>query len=818
MILTLQKLLQKSKQVTDPRDTHALALDLVESMLRHYAVVAIAAYRHAGAKDPKVNRILSEQLPRPSMGSWKNFLQVLAAAEKDYFPEQFWEKFLHPLTIKVSHPDIAAAYDGLRKLTDQDVFAAPSSSDAVHITPLKFLDAAVSYRNRFAGHGTHELPDSALQNAPLFLKGTALLCTHLSVLWLACPVYVAKQAKLYGRTFFRLIPLVEAEGINELQAAAPGMEEDRLYICFGDKKHPEVESLYPIVLWEEDDILFVNGAQDLKEVRYIGYVNQKSFETVIYEEDFRAFLEPISMRKPEKPETSAPPVLLPPKPVWRAGYRYRLMAGILGFVALLIAGFALYPRFKSPKAPVAEKQEISSIAVLPFRNMSSDKEQEYFCDGVAEEILNALTYVKDLKVIARSSSFEFRGDAVDIGEVGGKLGVESVLEGSVRKSGKTVRITAQLIRVSDKSHIWSNVFERELTVENMFTIQEEISHAIVEVLQIKLTGKEQEAITRRPTNNQDAWDLYWLGKKHIMVVGKKEEYQKALTYFQKAVELDPRFAEAYTGIASSYYFLSDIPNVRKNLEKSLEINENLPSAYVIKAVLLYGGEWNFAEAEKNLQKALELNPGYVEGHVRFAQFLRCMGRYDEAVREIETARELDPLNILTLGQAMAIYMELDRFDIAMEMYQKAEAIDPGNLYTQRHLGRLYYFSGKYEEALKIFEAECNKLGKNTAKDVHIGVIYALWGKREKADEIIKAIQGDTNAADLTNISGKGEPSDISYIYAAMGDNENAFKWLEKAYQNRSVALVMLKIELEFKKIRSDPRFNIMLKKIGLPTD
>jgi hypothetical protein len=247
MILTLQKLLQKSKQVSDPRDAHALALDLVESMLRHYAVVAIAAYRHGGAKDPKVNRILSEQLPRPSMGSWKNFLHVLAAADKDFFPEQFKEKFLSPLTKKISNLDISSAYAGLRRLADQDVFSSHESQpDSIACTPLDFFDTAVAYRNRFWGHGTHEMPEAALQNAPLFLSGATALCNHLHSLWLACPVYVAKQAKLYGRTFFRLTPLVEAEGMGELQAAAPDMEQDRLYIFSGERRKSAPTRKQPI--------------------------------------------------------------------------------------------------------------------------------------------------------------------------------------------------------------------------------------------------------------------------------------------------------------------------------------------------------------------------------------------------------------------------------------------------------------------------------------------------------------------------------------------------------------------------------------------
>jgi hypothetical protein len=255
MILTLHKLIQKSKQVTDPRDAHALALDLVESMLRHYAVVAIAAYRHAGAKDQKINRILSEQLPRPSMGSWKNFLQMLAAANKELFPEDFREKFLGPFNRKVKEPAVSLACQGLRELVDRESMVEKNLSGKggpIELTPLEYFDLMVAYRNRYTGHGTQTLPKANLDFSSTILNGTTALCNHLQTLWNAYPIYVSRQAALYGGKYFRFIPLVPEA--PELQITEEFVVADRLYLCFGDKRDMEPVSLYPLALWQDEDL------------------------------------------------------------------------------------------------------------------------------------------------------------------------------------------------------------------------------------------------------------------------------------------------------------------------------------------------------------------------------------------------------------------------------------------------------------------------------------------------------------------------------------------------------------------------------------
>lgn len=771
MILTLQKLLQKSKQVSDPRDAHALALDLVESMLRHYAVVAIAAYRHAGARDAKVNRILSEQLPRPSMGSWKNFLQVLAATDKELFPVQFREKFLGPLTRKVSNPDISAAYAGLRKLADQDVFAAPESPvppETTPCTPLEFFDAVVAYRNRFAGHGTHELPESALLFAPSFLKGTAALCVHLHALWHTFPVYVSTQSRLSGRKFFRLAPLVE--GMDEIQAAVPDLEEDRLYLCFGDKNHHELESLYPVALWHEEDILFANGTKDLRTINYLGYINQKSFETDIYGDDFQAFLQPFSTQEKTTSVESTSSLTSKPQP---------------------------------------------SIVVLPFVNMSSDPEQEYFCDGMAEEIINALTHVEALHVVARTSAFSFKGKDVEISEIGRKLKVAHVLEGSVRKAGNRLRITAQLITVEDGYHLWSERFDR--TMEDVFAIQDEISLAVVSELKVRLLKAEETAMVKRHTVDTEAYELYLKG---LYYFNRRIEGgpKRGIEYFQQAIEKDPHFALAYAGIAICYGVIGGYGymapreawgKAKLAVEKALELDDMLAEAHFSLGAYKYGYEWDFLGAEKEFQRAFELNPNYALAHNWYSSTLCIMEKFDESIAESLRAKQLDPQSVYQNAITGLMYTFARRYNEAMEHYQRALEMDPYFPSTYWYQGVHFIGIKNWEQAISTLETYMTLSTGSPFSVGHLGYAYGVAGQKDKALRLLDQLDKLSKECFVS-------PYYIAMVFIGLGEKDQAFAYLEKAYVEREYLLLFLKGNPIFDSLRDDPRFTALLNKIGLP--
>jgi adenylate cyclase len=768
MILTLQKLLQKSKQVTDPRDVHALALDLVESMLRHYAVVAIAAYRHAGARDSKINRILSEQLPRPSMGSWKNFLQMLAAVDKEQFPEHFHEKFLAPLTKRLSYPDITSAFGGVKNLVEQmSEFTSPTLSfGPVECTALDFFDKMVTYRNRFAGHGTRTIPAANMEFTPALLNGVTSLCHHLRNSWLSYPVFVAKSSHRYGLSFFRLVPLVEAERIGEAQSSDPGLGEDRLCLCLGERKHPEVVSLYPLALWEEEDILFYNGAKDFRDISYIGFVSQRSIETNMPEKDFRELMNAFTAHT----KVSVEPLITP-----------------------------------------VEKPH-PSIVVLPFVNISSDPEQEYFCDGITEEIINALSHIEDLKVIARTSAFYFKGKDVKIKDIGKELNVETVLEGSVRKAGNKIRITAQLINISDSYHLWSEKYDRNM--EDIFDIQDEISLAIVEALKVNLLKEEKESIMKRMTHDQEAFNLYVKGK-HLRI---QYDLNKARKYFQMAIEKDNNYALSYVGIADTYHLegtfgimppQESFPKAKKALNIAFEIDNRLAEAHASLAWIHCAFDWDWSAADSEFQHAFKLNPQYPFAHEWYAIHLAAMGKIENAILEIERAQVLDPLAPIISGLAIWFYLTDGRYNEAIEHFHKAVEINSKFGPTYMYLGETYTLINEYEMAIDAFRKAVEYMGPTSWAKGWLGYAYGLSGDAEKTKQIIRELSEHSQSRYVP-------PYNTVLCYIGLDDSDNAFKWLNIALEQRDMQMILLNTAIEYRTIRYDPRFKSLLKKMNFP--
>jgi len=293
-----------------------------------------------------------------------------------------------------------------------------------------------------------------------------------------------------------------------------------------------------------------------------------------------------------------------------------------------------------------------SIAVLPFTNLSVDKEQEYFCDGMAEEIISALTHVEGLHIVARTSAFAFKGEKLDVREIGKRLNVGTVLEGSVRKAGNRLRISAQLINVADGYHLWSEKYDRDM--EDIFAIQDEISLAIVDKLKVKLLGEEKAALVKRYTDNLEAYSLYLKGRYHWSK-RTPEGIKKAIQHFKQVIEKDPNYALAHAGLADCYSMLEQarvlpakeaFPKAKAAVTKALEIDETLAEAHTSLAFVRWYYDWDWAGAEKEFLRAIELNPNYPTGHQWYAVYLAEMGRPAEAISEIKKAQELDPLLVI----------------------------------------------------------------------------------------------------------------------------------------------------------------------------
>jgi serine/threonine-protein kinase len=456
-----------------------------------------------------------------------------------------------------------------------------------------------------------------------------------------------------------------------------------------------------------------------------------------------------------------------------------------------------------------------SIAVLPFVNMSADPDQEYFCDGLAEELINALTQLKDLKVIARTSAFSFRGKEIDVRDIGKKLDVGTVLEGSVRKAGKRLRITAQLINTAQGHHLWSEKYDRNM--EDVFAIQDEISEAIVAKLKPKLLGEEKEKLAKRQPANLEAYNLYLKGR-YFLNKGTQEDVKKAIECFRRAIEEEPDYALAYCGLSESWSnlpFYGSFPPQEAYLKgreaalRALEIDDTLGEAHCALALNKVDYEWDWEGAEREFRRGIELNPGYAISHQWYAFLHQCRGRFDEAIMEMKKALELDPLSQAINRDLGTVYLYSRQYEQAAEASRKALEMDPNNETVRIVLGGVYLWKLMLDEAMTEFQkAKEISTGLNTIAEIGIAASLALGGKRAEAERIVD---------DLIRRSEEEYVSRfwLSTMYFLLGDLDSGFESLEKAYERREHWMCYFKVQQAFDVVRTDPRYISLLKRIGL---
>jgi len=460
-----------------------------------------------------------------------------------------------------------------------------------------------------------------------------------------------------------------------------------------------------------------------------------------------------------------------------------------------------------------------TIAVLPFVNMSADPENEYFSDGISEELLNALTKVDGLLVTSRTSSFAFKGQNKDIRKIGEELGVNTVLEGSVRKAGNKVRITAQLINTADGYHIWSEVYDRKL--EDIFEVQDEIARIITNKLREKLTNEgSKESLVKPPTENLVAYNLYLKG---LFYWNKwtPEDRKKAINLFEEAIEKEPNFALPYSGLANCYSILGSTgqmdvkiayPNAKKAALKALELDNNLMEAYLSLATVKLYYDSDDAAANELIQKALNLNPGAAVAHQNYANYLlltgNLTGKLTEAIKESELAVQLDPLsmpNNLFLGN---VYLFDKQYDKALKQHDKILELDPKFRAALEAKGWAYIFKGDPEMAIKYFK-KYQKLTDSPLKGVTgLGYAYAKAGQIDKAKQILNNLEKrERLEKDLNN------SMDFAVIYIALQDYDKVFYYFERAVVDR-FGFMFLKSHPMFEEVRKDARFKKFMKKAG----
>jgi TolB-like protein/Tfp pilus assembly protein PilF len=460
-------------------------------------------------------------------------------------------------------------------------------------------------------------------------------------------------------------------------------------------------------------------------------------------------------------------------------------------------------------------KSMASIAVLPFEDMSPQKDQEYFCDGIAEELINALSHIKDLHVVARTTAFSFKGANQDLREVGRKLNVNTVLEGSIRKAGNRLRITAQLIDVVNGYHLWSEKFDREMG--DIFAIQDEISMGIVENLKLKLLPAEKATIEKRYGRDPEAYNLYLRGL-YFYNKASPEGFEKGLQYFQEAIDKDPSFALPYTGLAMvflTYGMLGFLPpkehlaKSKAALRKALELDDSLAEAHFIAGGIAHNVEWDWKAAENHFEKALALNPGMAVCRAYYAWFLIAMGRFSEAIMQIKKAQEIDPLTPIYYAMGTGIHCTAGKLDEGIDQFHRAIELEPNFPLAYMHGARLYLAKGMIEEARSAYEKSLTLVPYWAAAEVGLGLIYNLRGEKEKAEKLLEEFIERKKKMYVSS-------SIIAGLACELDQWEKALDFLEMAFEERDGFMSYLQVFAEFAKLRSDERVKPLLRRMNFP--
>jgi TolB-like protein/predicted Ser/Thr protein kinase len=511
------------------------------------------------------------------------------------------------------------------------------------------------------------------------------------------------------------------------------------------------------------------------------------------------------------PQASAPTI---PK-VWLRS-RSALLAFVLVVFLLVLALFTANVGGWRERLAASRGPTIRSIAVLPLENLSRDPEQEYFADGMTDALTTELSKIGALRVISRTSAMHYKGTNKTVPEIAKELNVDGIVEGSVMRSGNRVRITAQLIHAPTDQHLWAETYERDLA--DVLRLQSEVAQVIVQRIRVQLTPQQQARLGSAPGVNPGAYEAYLKGRFYETTnFDTEQEIKKTQSYFEEAVQKDPSFALAYIGLADCYRTLGDfrwLPpqdayrHAKEALRKALELDETLGEGHTTLGWLSWRYDWDWRTAEKEFNYALEVNPNYWHGHAVLALYLGWLGRRAEALAELAKLREVNPA--WSSDEESAIYYHLRDYQAMMEVSRKQVASHPNDWLGHYFIGVGYEGSGRRLEAIPEYQKAVELSHGDTDPTAALAHAYAASGRRAEAEKILHDLLRQSKTAYVS-------PYMIATIYAGLGDKERAFEFLEKAYQERSSDIpYFLKADLRVDTLRSDPRFQGLLRRVGLP--
>ncbi len=500
-------------------------------------------------------------------------------------------------------------------------------------------------------------------------------------------------------------------------------------------------------------------------------------------------------------QPSATHELTKPKP-WKA----LISLGALLLVVVALGAYA-YVRGKRDRP-------IESVAVLPFENRSGNADSEYLSDGLAESLIYRLSQLPTLKVIPRSSAFRYKGQAIDAEKIGNELGVDAVMSGRLIQRGDDLTISVDLVDVRNKKTLWGEQFERKMS--DLLSTQRDIASAIAEKLRGQLSGTDTNGITKRYTDNNEAYQLYLKGR-YYWNKRTAENIKKAIEVLRSATEKDPNFALAYAGLADCYVVSPNytgerpgkwMPEAIAYAKRSIELDSTLAEPHASLAFATWFYNWDKATAEKEYLRAIELNPNYPTAHHWYSRFLRSFGRLDEAEREIHRAEELDPLSLVIINNVAELHIDRGNLDTATKVCQRMIELDPNFWSGHQTLGIILVKKGRYTEALTEAEKSLELSKRSNASLALLGHVYAKLGRRSDVESVIKELEQRfaNNVAD-----GR----DIAVVYAGLDNKDAAFEWLEKALQLRSFFSGGMRLEPSFESLHNDPRWKDLERRVGV---